>query len=235
MDVDLCLSPQRVAVHPQQNGLSIATVSVRNGSVGLGFPEIWQRICDGKLAACHPSETLFPLTDMWFWPEVVADLSQMMKEERDWINLTDTLACLGVHRQVLDHFLEAGLLQPVKAFGPKQFFRRSEVEALRDRALSSRKAAALLNISLHEILNLNQQGLFSPLSGPGINRHTHYVFDRHELLAWHEKYLVFSELRQLASTDPLRLLKEHHLVPVFRNPRVYLRKEVMAAISAERS
>lgn len=219
----------------QQRGLSMTDVCFRNASIGLGFSEIWQRVCDGKLNAYHPNETLFPLNDMWFEPEAVANISQTVKAEHDWINLTDTLLCLGIRRQVLDHFLEAGLLQPIKAFGPKQFFRRSEVEALRDRAVSSRQAAEMLNTSLATMLDLNRQGRFSPLSGPGINCHTHYVFDRHELLAWREKYIIRSELMQLVSTAPIKLLKKHHIVPVFRNPNVYLRKEVMAAILAEKS
>jgi hypothetical protein len=219
----------------QQRGLSMTNVCFRNASIGLGFSEIWQRVCDGKLTAYHPNETLFPLNDMWFEPEAVANISQTVKDEHDWINLTDTLVCLGVKRQVFDHFLEAGLLQSVKAFGQKQFFRRSEVEALRDRSVSSRQAAEMLNISVSKVLKLNQQGQFSPLSGPGINRHARYVFDRHELLTWHEKHLVSTELKQLVSTDPFQLLKKHHIAPVFRDPNVYLRKEVMAAISAEKS
>lgn len=217
-----------------RRGIVITDVSIRNGSAGLGFPELWQRVCEGKLTACHPNESLLPLTDMWFWPETVVDISQTVKEEHDWITLMDTLVCLGVHRQVLEHFLEAGLLQPVKTAGRRQFFRRSDVLALRDRAVSSRQAAVLLNTSLSKILELNQQGRFSPLSGPRINRHARYVFDRYELLAWHEKHLVFSELKQLVSAAPIKLLKKHHIVPVFRNPNVYLRKEVMAAISSER-
>ncbi|NLF76237.1 MAG: hypothetical protein GX573_11105, partial [Chloroflexi bacterium] len=224
-----------ILANPQLHGVSIAEVSIHNGSIGLGFPEIWQRICDGKLTACHPHESLFPLTDLWFWPETVANISQTVKDEHDWITLMETLDCLGVKRPVLDHFLEAGLFQPVKAFGQKQFFRRSDVEALRDCAVSSRQAAELLNTSLSRFLELNRQGYFSPLSGPGINRHTHYIFDRHELLAWHKEYLVMSELKQLVGVDPYVFLREHRILPVFRKPSVYLRREVMAVISAEMS
>jgi TniQ len=221
-----------IQVDVQQSGLSLAAVCIRNGSVGLGLPQVLKRICEGVLSACHPNETLLPLMALWFKPEVVADLSEAVKNEREWMNLQETEACLGVGRSVLHHLIKTGLLQPTVAFGPKKLFSRKDVLALRDRYTPTQQAAALLNIPVQYIFSLIQQGLLVPLSGPSVNGHNHYVFDRAQLMALQEKHILYHEMKTLTTDIDglMRLLKAKRIEPLVRRPHVYLRKEVMAVL-----
>lgn len=183
----------------QQIGVSLADVCIRNGSFGLGIPQILKRICAGSLPACHPRETLLPLSDLWFLPETVSDLSNVFKQERDWLNLTETQACLGVNRNVVGYFVDVDLLKPVQSFGPKQFYRRKDVLALRDRVLKTTQAAALLGLTPAHISQLVHRRILSPISGPGVNGFHFYLFDRRDLLACHRQYVLLYELKRMCN------------------------------------
>jgi hypothetical protein len=215
----------------QQCGVSLVDACIRNGGSGLGSPQLLKLICAGSLSAYHPCATLFPLNDLWFSPEVVENFASVFKEEQGWMSLTETQACLGVKRGVLHHLVTADLLHPVMSFGPKQFFRREDVLALRDRSVSSEQAAALLNIPVSCVSELALHKVLSPISGPGINGHVRYRFDRSELARWHKQYVLLYELKRLfGPVGLLKSLKAHHIKPLSGPPAVYLRKEVMDLI-----
>lgn len=228
---------QKLKVHTtiqsnaHQSGVSLAEVCLRNASVGLGFPQLLVRICDGQLPAYHPSETLFPLTDLWFPSEVVANLSCVVRAEHQWLNLQETEQCLGIGRKALYSLLRTGLLQPVMGFGPKRFFSQTDVLALRDRYTSPQQAAALLNIPTEYLCRLVRHGSIVFLSGSGSS---HKAFDRHQLIAWRDEHILFREMKTLTSNVAtlMRLLKAHGVYPVATNPAIYLRREVMAVLES---
>lgn len=218
----------------EHNGISFADVCIRNGSVGLGLPQLLRRVCEGTLPACHPNEALLPLSAMWFEPEVVANLSGVVKAEQEWLNLQEVEGHLGVGRDVLHHLITAGLLQPALAFGRKKLFSHQDVLALRDRYTTTQQAALLLNIPEHYIFPLILHAMLVPISGPSVNGHNQYVFDRAHLIAWQEEYILHYEMKRLtADIDGLmRFLKKKHIQPIVRLPNVYLRKEVMAVLES---
>jgi predicted DNA-binding transcriptional regulator AlpA len=226
---------QKLKVHTtiqpnaQQSGVSLTEVCLRNASVGLGFPQLLVRIGDGQLAAFHPNEMLFPLTDLWFPSEAVANLSRVVRAEHRWLNLQETERCLGIRRKALYSLLRTGLLQPVMDFGPKRFFSQTDVLALRDRYTSPHQAAALLNIPTDYLFRLVGHGSIVLLAGVGSS---HRAFDRYQLIAWRDEHILYREMKTLTSNVAAlrRLLKEQGVHPVVTNPAVYLRKEVMTVL-----
>ncbi|CAG1007761.1 hypothetical protein ANRL4_03793 [Anaerolineae bacterium] len=220
-----------IQANSQPDGVSLTEVCLRNASMGLGFPQLLNRIGNGQLPAFHPNETLFPLTDLWFLGATVRNLSRSVKDERAWLNLKETEQCLGLKRRTLYRFMQMGLLQSVMAFGPKQFFAQADILALRDRYASSRQAAALLNISTADLFRLVRCGLLVPASGtsPGPK-----VFDRHQLVDWHAEHILPPELNSIAANkDALRCaLKASDVHPLVTKPEVYLRKEVIAVLKS---
>lgn len=222
---------QHTIIQPfdEDAGMYLSEVSVHGGGAGFGSPELLRLVCLGRLSAYHPDETLFPLSDLWFAPEVVEDFIKIAKEAQGLMSLTETQHCLGVKRVTVQHYVDTNQLQPVYAYGPKQFFRRQDVLAVRDYSLLPEEAALILNTGTGYIMSLALQGILPVMSGPGIKHgNTRYRFDQRQLMLWREKYVLLGELRKLFGSTGLQIaLKANYLKPVNKSPQVYRRKEVM--------
>lgn len=216
--------------HPGADAIYLTQFCVRYAAtLGLKFAHLLQRIYEGKLRAYHAHPSLLPLGMIWLLREEIQHLPALLKQERGWLTLTETFQCLNVKRHTLQHFIEAGLLSAVAQFGPKQFFDKQEVLHLKDRVVSARTATTLLHLPLRRVCDLAHYRIITPISGPGVNRHTWYFFDRYDLLNWREKYVLFSELRTTHSAHPTHLQQvRQQLQPAFTDIEIYDRKEVMA-------
>lgn len=200
-------------------------------SVKQNYAQLLQRIIQGKLVAYHVDPTILPLGKIWFLQEDVIALPQVLKEERRWLSLTETLQHMDVKRSTLQHFFDSELLTPIAGSGQKRFFSRDQVFELKAGMVSSREAADLLKIPLSTVSQLARCRSLIPISGPGVNRHSHYIFVRGDLLKWREKHLLYSEVKAFAADHPNALaLVKQSLKPVSTNPKIYLRKEVMAVL-----
>jgi hypothetical protein len=223
-----------ILIGMQQEGVSLAEICLQSTSLGIGFSQIIKHICKGSLPAYHSSESLYPLNGLWFEAEAVADLSSQVKEEHEWMNLQETETCLGIGRKALRHLLKVGKLKPVSAFGSKKLFSRKDVLALQDQYTSTQQASTLLNIPTHFIVQLARHGVLTPLSGPGIDGHHQYIFDRIQLREWHEQNVLYREMKTLTpdTSALLRHLKAEQIEPLIKTPRVYIRSEVMKVIAS---
>jgi hypothetical protein len=225
-----------VTVRPNASDTSVSLLNVcirHGGSVKLDLVQLLERVLAGKITAYHPHETLLPLNAMWFDVDDVENLSESVKTEQDWINLTEAPAYLGVGRRVFGHLLDTGLLQPQQSFGRKQLYRKSDLLALRERCITSTQTAQLIGISPGYITSLVHLGSLKPISGPGVNQHGHYLFDRQDILQWAAQYVMYNQLRTM-TTDIvalMRLLKQRGIQSVVGRPHVYLRKEVAEAVA----
>ena len=215
-----------------QTGISLVEACLRHATLGINLVQLLQRMLEGRLSAYHPHESLLPLSALWFLPDEVGDLFNLIKQENDWLTLRETQICLGVGRQVLQHLVDAGVLCPDRVFGHKQFFRQTEVRALRDRYTTTYQAMELLAVSRNDIHAFVHHKLLTPLSGPGVNGHRVYVFDRDALETWHDRYILYREMRTLTTHlgALLTLLQARHIEPLMHRPRVYLREPVLAVL-----
>lgn len=216
----------------ENTGMLLGEVGVHGGGAGFGSSELLRLVCMGRVSASHPHETLFPLSDLWFAPEVVENFVRIAKEAQGLMSLTETQHALDVKRVTVQHYVATNLLQPAYSFGPKQFFRRQDVLALRDRSVLPKEAARILNTHFGAISLLVLQKVLPFIAGPGINNgNTRYRFDRSELLRWHEEYVSLGELRKLFGSTGLQVaLKANHLKSITKSPQVYRRKEVMPVL-----
>ncbi len=150
------------------------------------------------------------------------------------MDLTETEDCLGVGRKIVKDMVDSGLLHIMHTWGQKQCYSREEVGALRARAATAREAEALFHLRLDDIRRLVQQQLLPPpISGPGVNNHGRYLFDRQDLLNWQAQYVSYLELSALVKSRAIlsAMLKVHHVEPVSRSPTTYRREEALAAIA----
>jgi DNA-binding transcriptional MerR regulator len=222
----------RVQAQMPSDGVCIAEASkLCSAAVGQNYAHLLQRIMQGKLMAYHTDPTILPLGKIWFSWEDVTALPQVLKEERGWLSLTETLQHMDVKRGTLQHFFDSELLTPVAGSRHKRFFSRDQVFDLKARMVSSREAADLLQLPMHTISLLAGGGVLLPLSGPGINQHGHYVFDRGDLLEWQEKHITLAEIRAIIADPDLRRQIRQQVNPLFSKPYIYPRKEVMSVVN----
>lgn len=215
--------------------VSLVALCLHLATLGVKLPDIFQRILDGRLTAYHPDVSALPLTDLWFSPESVSHVFVAIKDERDWMGMREVQAFLGVGRCVIQYLVENGHLQPHTVFVRKYFFRRSDVTAFQQRSVTVATAAQLLNVPTAAVYAFVNNNLLHPIYGPRVNGHGHYAFDRDELLAWHDHYLLERDFPVVTSdvVHLRRLLRKHGTGCIMRRPQVYLRAAVLDAIAHE--
>jgi hypothetical protein len=222
-----------IQAQPPPEHVLLRDVCIRHGgSVSLNLVQLLQRVQAGQLAAYHADETLLPLGEMWFRVEDIDTLSEAVKTERNWLSKSDVCTYLNVRWQRLKHLLVSGILSPKQGSGNKQFFDRTEVQVIRERLIFSDEISRLLNVPYVSIFRLVQCEMLHPLPYPASQGRRYYIFDRAEFNVWHQKYVLWPEMKRLTTDeDALCLcLKAQHIEPVVNAPRVYLRKEVMNSI-----
>lgn len=220
------------------DSISLNDVCIQHGgSVSLNFVQVVRRIQEGRLRSYHPNQTLLPLSDLKFDAHDIENLAYIVKTEQDVVNLTEAQEALGVTRIIFQCIVDAGLLQPVRGFGPKQFYRSTDIENVKMRWLDTNGVAQILDVQPSYIHSLVKQGNFPAISGPSVNQRGHYLFDREEVLKWQSHYVLYRELRRSVSDidQLMRLIKEQDIKPIARHPNVYLREEVMLCIQEMRN
>lgn len=212
--------------------VSLVKLCLHLATLGVNLPDVFQYILDGRLTAHHPRPDLLPLTDLWFLPETVTGIFSDIKEEHDWMGLVEVLAYLKVGRGLLQYFMDKGYLLPDKSFERKHFFRRAEVVALRERFVRTPLAKEILKFDETSIANLVANGLLHPVCGPGVNGYGHYMFERHEVLTWHDRYILRRDFALLTPHTGrlLRWLKKTGVVPLMKHPIIYLRAPVLEVL-----
>ncbi len=94
-------------------------------------------------------------------------------------------------------------------------------------------AIAILNIPRAALSQWARMGYLDPLSGPGINNHGRYVFDRSMLEEWHRTYVSTPETKQLLQATDVMLRRWREagkLTRLVSEPRIagfYRRDEVL--------
>ena len=213
-----------------EQGIPLRLVCIRNGSVKMDLTRVLTRVLDGKLRAYHPNASRLPLTALWFSPQAVQDLAYDVKVESDWVTKSDVRAYLSVHWRVIPVLLAKGLLHPVMSLGRKQFFSRQELHSLHETYILSGEIRRTLGIPAVFIRHLVEQGIWFPKTEHRTGEP--YIFERLQFQHWHQTYIMFPELKQLAPDSAWRTerLRQAGIFPIVRAPLVYSRKEVMAAL-----
>ncbi len=224
-----------VTVQPlsTESGVRLNRAAILNGKVGLKLVDLLERVLAGELAAYHPSADLRPLKDLWFDEAAILSLTQQVKDENGWVSFLETAAWLNVGRCVLHHWIDSGLLVPVASFARAQYFLRADVLDFQERCVFGPEAMAILNIPRTALSQWARRGYLDPLSGPGINNHGRYVFDRFMLEAWHHAYVSTPETKQLLQATDVMLRRWREagkLTRLVSEPRIagfYRRDEVL--------
>jgi len=207
-------------------------VCIRHGSVRLNLVHLLSRILAGQLKAYHANTSLLPLGDMWFMRRDVENLSNQIKQERDWMSKTDVQTYMGIGQRGLQQLLASKYLVPEEGDGNKQFFARQDVEWIHGRVIFMGEMSQLLGIPYVSISRLMRAGLIPPLPvEPNASRHC-YIFDRSDFNLWHQKHILLPEIEQLASELEIVAVsyRLQSLKFIVEFPKTYLREEVMRVL-----
>jgi DNA-binding transcriptional MerR regulator len=215
--------------------VSLVTLCLRLATLGMKLSEVLQLILKGRLKAHHPDTSILPLTDLWFSYETAQQIIDTIKDERDWMGMTEVQAHLGIGRSVIQYLMDNGYLVPHTVMVRKYFFLRTKVMKFQQRSVTVDVASELLNVSTNAVYAFVNNGLLHPIYGPSVNGHGHYAFDRDELLIWDEHYLLERDFRLVTSDIARlrRLLKAHHVTYIMRRPRVYRRAAVLDVMASD--
>ena len=210
--------------------IGLHNASIRNGSVKLTVTQLLSWVLVGKLKAYHPRETLLPLSEMWFMPQDVDDLSDVVKDEYGWMNKGDVCAFLNVGQRCLRQLLGSGHLSAQLNFGRKLLFARADVESIHEKMIFMNEMSNVLQIPYVSILRLIQEGMLLPLPvKTGVPKYRH-IFDRQMFNRWHQRYILYPEIEQI--TSELEVIPASHrlqtLKPVIEFPKTYLRPKFRA-------
>lgn len=216
-----------------QTGVLLRDVCVRHGSLKMNTAQVFDRVLAGKLLAYHPHETIFPLRAMWFVSEDVDGLAETVKDEQNWFTKSEVKDYLGVGWPVVTHLIAAGFLHSEVNIGPKQFFRRADVQAISQRWIFGGETARLLEVPGSCIAQLVHKGALQTASKPTAKGIGCYIFDRAYFMAWHQEHIMTPEMRKLTPNLKAlqRRLKTQGIEPIAKFPNVYSRKEVLAVIN----
>jgi hypothetical protein len=216
-----------------QAGVLLRDVCVRHGSMKMNTAQVFERVLAGKLLAYHPHETILPLREMWFVPEDIDGLADTVKDEQNWFTKSEVKEYLGVGWPGVTHMIATGFLHSEMNIGPKQFFRRSDVRAIRNRWIFGGEMARLLEVPGSCIGQLVRKGALQAASKPTAKGIGCYIFDRAYFMAWHQEHIMTPEMRKLTPNLKAlqRRLKTQGIEPIVKFPNVYSRKEVMAVIN----
>ena len=222
-----------IRMNNEQAGVLLRAVCIRHASVKMNTAQLLKRVLAGKLRAYHPSKTLFPLQALWFASTDVASLADVVKDEQNWFTKSEVKAYLGVGWPAVTHLIAAGFLHSDMNIGPKQFFRRSDVRAVRKRWIFGGEVARLLEVPASCIGFLVRKEILQAASKPVAKGKGCYIFDRDYFMSWRQAYILTPELRKL--TPNLKALQRHlnrqGVKPIATFPKVYLRKGVMTVIN----
>jgi hypothetical protein len=192
---------------PIENGLMLRKAAILNGKVGLGLVDLVDRVLAGKLPAYHPSNTLRPLSDLWFELPVIQGLTQQVKDENGWVSFEEVIALLKIGRRGLLYWMDSGLLRPVASFARAQYFLRDSVLDLKNRCVFTPEAMQMLGVPRTSLSQWVRAGYLAILSGPNTDNYSDYVFDRPVLKDWLATYVPTPEVKRMLQATNVML---HH-------------------------
>lgn len=201
--------------------IQLVRVVEMNGKVGLGIPQLIQRVLDGKLKAYHAHPRLFPLNDLCFDPTDIKGLVEQVKAENNWIGFLEVVDLLGITRRTLHYWMEQEILMPQTSFARAQYFSKTEVLQWQPRLMTSHEVAQLLCTDRGCLSLWVRTGYMEAVSHVG-----RFLFDRQHIEQWHQQYVTVGELktllymndfqvRELRANDVLQPVNTEHPRPWF--------------------
>jgi len=164
--------------------------------VGLNAASILSYVAEGRLRSYFSADRDLKLTSLLFDRSDIQQCIESIKSENGWISREGVTKLLKVKDVTLTRWVRVGLISPTVVCGNTQYFNREAVERFIADHITTEEAVEILGIGKLTIQKWARQGRFSEacLSGPNVDGHHGYIFNKKGLLKWYEELLQSGEL-----------------------------------------
>jgi len=175
--------------------------------VGLDAVCILQRVVEGKLCVYRAKDNKLPLGSLLFARANLQQYIEDMKAENGWISREEVRRLLGVKDGTLTRWVKVGLLSPVATCGHVQYFGKPTINQFIADHITSEEVAQMLSIGKLAVQKWARIGRLSEacVSGPHIDAHHAYLFNKERLIQWRNERLTFGEAVQLLEVSKATL------------------------------
>jgi predicted site-specific integrase-resolvase len=163
--------------------------------VGLNAASILLCVAEGKLKAYQPTGQELRLGVLLFDRSDIQRYIQSMKTENCWIGREETTKILGVKDVTLTRWVRSGLISPTATYGHVQYFNQRAIVAFVAEHVTSEEAATILGVGRLTVQKWARLGRLPEacVSGPNIDEHHAYLFNKEKLIHWRHERLTFGE------------------------------------------
>jgi DNA-binding transcriptional MerR regulator len=162
--------------------------------VGLNAASVLVYVAESKLRAyCSPDREL-KLGLLLFDRTDVQQCIQAIKSENHWMSREELSKLLKVKDTTLTRWVKVRLISPIAIYGNVQYFNQEAVKQFIADHITTEEAAKLLGVGKLTIQKWARQGRFFQVcvSGPNIDGHHGYLFNRGKIIEWRNRHLTIS-------------------------------------------
>jgi len=189
---------------------SLASASRMLTKIGFNAASIIARVADGKLIAYHQSKSPFSCRNLLFERKDVNACVKAVLAEQGWMSRKAVTKYLKIKDGTLAKWVKAELLVPNVVHANTQYFDKATVEKFATGHITSEGAAELLGVGMLTVQRWARLGRLQAVSGPGIDEHHDYLFNRENLLQWRDGRLSFGEDADILGVSPATLHRWAH-------------------------
>jgi DNA-binding transcriptional MerR regulator len=159
--------------------------------VGLNAVSILLYVAEGKLLAYYRVVQDLKLGLLLFDRSDIQQCIKAIKSENNWLSRKELTKLLKVKDTTLTRWVRAGLISPSAICGTAQYFDDAMVDKFMADHITTEKASEMLGVGKLTIQKWARQGRLSEVcvSGPNVDGHHGYIFNKKRLLQWYEEWL----------------------------------------------
>jgi excisionase family DNA binding protein len=167
--------------------------------VGMNAASILARVAEGKLHACYLANRGMELRSLQFDCTDIQQCINTVKSENEWMSREELIQLLQVKDHTLARWVHTGLIPVATTYGNAQYFDQATVRRFMTDYITTEEAAKLLGIGKLAVQKWARQGRLSQVcvSGPHVDGHHAYLFNKEKLIQWRNERLTFGEAMQL--------------------------------------
>lgn len=218
----------------QGSFINLAKASRQLFVVGLNAASILLSVAEGKLKAYCSAGQVSQLSTLIFDHLDIQKYIQSVKSENGWIGREETARHLGVKDVTLTRWVKHGLISPIATYGHVQYFDQKAITTFITENVTSEEATEILSVGRLTVQKWARLGMLADacVSGPNIDGHHTYLFNREKLTWWRNERLTFGEavsLLRVSKATFYRWVGEKKVVPLERTggkQHWFLRKDV---------
>jgi hypothetical protein len=159
--------------------------------VGLNAASILSYVAKGKLRAYFSADRDLKLASLLFDRTDLQQCIQSIKSENGWISREELVKLLKVKDVTLARWVKFGLITPTAIYGGAQHFDKVSVDKFIAEHVTTEEAVEILGVGKLTLQKWARQGklLGVCVSGPNIDGHHGYIFNRRKLAHWYNDNL----------------------------------------------